>query len=192
MFVVVPVSPWTGKPPPTRCLEWFLLPPAWLQYLLRYCCSPETEAITLLLLHFRLPGPTARVSAAGSEAKTRGGSATANNRRSQSFNNYDKSKPVTSPLPPPPASSHEKGKPPSWGSFLASSFIADPVLLGECGVANSDGNGSQGRAWLAGTLLAEVLIRWGQYYIFIVASRNSCVCLGGAQKTHRSNIAFAI
>ncbi|XP_059787251.1 neuron navigator 2 isoform X12 [Balaenoptera ricei] len=56
----------------------------------------------------RLPGPTARVSAAGNEAKTRGGSATANNRRSQSFNNYDKSKPVTSPLPPPPASSHEK------------------------------------------------------------------------------------
>ncbi|XP_074257328.1 neuron navigator 2 isoform X3 [Saimiri boliviensis] len=54
----------------------------------------------------RLPGPTARVSAAGSEAKTRGGSATANNRRSQSFNNYDKSKPVTSP--PPPPSSHEK------------------------------------------------------------------------------------
>ncbi|XP_045340719.1 neuron navigator 2 isoform X18 [Leopardus geoffroyi] len=56
----------------------------------------------------RLPGPTARVSTAGSEAKTRGGSATANNRRSQSFNNYDKSKPVTSPLPPPPPSSHEK------------------------------------------------------------------------------------
>nr|XP_031536947.1 neuron navigator 2 isoform X4 [Vicugna pacos] len=56
----------------------------------------------------RLPGPTARVSAAGSEAKTRGGSAAANNRRSQSFNNYDKSKPVTSPPPPPPTSSHEK------------------------------------------------------------------------------------
>uniref|UniRef100_A0A8D1M1Q7 Calponin-homology (CH) domain-containing protein n=1 Tax=Sus scrofa TaxID=9823 RepID=A0A8D1M1Q7_PIG len=56
----------------------------------------------------RLPGPTVRVSAAGSEAKTRGGSATANNRRSQSFNNYDKSKPVTSPPPPPPPSSHEK------------------------------------------------------------------------------------
>ncbi|XP_044894990.1 neuron navigator 2 isoform X11 [Felis catus] len=56
----------------------------------------------------RLPGPTARVSTAGSEAKTRGGSATANNRRSQSFNNYDKSKPVTSPLPPPLPSSHEK------------------------------------------------------------------------------------
>ncbi|KAL0629200.1 Neuron navigator 2 [Plecturocebus cupreus] len=51
-------------------------------------------------------GPTARVSAAGSEAKTRGGSATANNRRSQSFNNYDKSKPVTST--PQPPSSHEK------------------------------------------------------------------------------------
>ncbi|XP_077902475.1 neuron navigator 2 isoform X2 [Ictidomys tridecemlineatus] len=57
----------------------------------------------------RLPGPTARVSAAGSEAKTRGGSATANNRRSQSFNNYDKSKPITSPPPPlPSSSSHEK------------------------------------------------------------------------------------
>ncbi|XP_063112876.1 neuron navigator 2 isoform X7 [Cavia porcellus] len=56
----------------------------------------------------RLPGPTARVSAAGSEAKTRGGSATANNRRSQSFNNYDKSKPVTSPPPPAAPNSHEK------------------------------------------------------------------------------------
>ncbi|XP_023558595.1 neuron navigator 2 isoform X9 [Octodon degus] len=56
----------------------------------------------------RLPGPTARVSAAGSEAKTRGGSATANNRRSQSFNNYDKSKPVTSPPPPQAPNSHEK------------------------------------------------------------------------------------
>ncbi|XP_045413630.1 neuron navigator 2 isoform X4 [Lemur catta] len=54
----------------------------------------------------RLPGPTTRVSTAGNEAKTRGGSAAANNRRSQSFNNYDKSKPVTSP--PPLPSSHEK------------------------------------------------------------------------------------
>ncbi|XP_062973431.1 neuron navigator 2 isoform X1 [Elgaria multicarinata webbii] len=44
----------------------------------------------------RLPGPTTRVSAAGSEAKTRG-PVSANNRRSQSFNNYDKSKPTTSP-----------------------------------------------------------------------------------------------
>nr|XP_034973143.1 neuron navigator 2 isoform X2 [Zootoca vivipara] len=43
----------------------------------------------------RLPGPT-RVSAAGSEAKTRG-SVNANNRRSQSFNNYDKSKPTSPP-----------------------------------------------------------------------------------------------
>ncbi|XP_008065408.1 neuron navigator 2 [Carlito syrichta] len=62
----------------------------------------------------RLPGPTTRVSVAGSEAKTRGGSATANNRRSQSFNNYDKSKPVTSP--PPPPSSHEKEPPASSAS----------------------------------------------------------------------------
>ncbi|XP_064423286.1 neuron navigator 2 isoform X6 [Latimeria chalumnae] len=50
----------------------------------------------------RLPGPTTRVSAAGSEAKARGSIST-NNRRSQSFNNYDKSKPGH-----PPASSTEK------------------------------------------------------------------------------------
>lgn len=55
----------------------------------------------------RLPGPTMRVSAAGSEAKARG-SISANNRRSQSFNNYDKSKPGL--LPPTPTSSNDKGK----------------------------------------------------------------------------------
>nr|XP_055173484.1 neuron navigator 2 isoform X2 [Nyctereutes procyonoides] len=69
---------------------------------------PHQQSKAQAEMQSRLPGPTARVSAAGSEAKTRGVSATANNRRSQSFNNYDKSKPVTSPLPPPPPSSHEK------------------------------------------------------------------------------------
>ncbi|XP_075783843.1 neuron navigator 2 isoform X6 [Pelodiscus sinensis] len=54
---------------------------------------------------YRLPGPTTRVSAAGSEAKTRG-SISANNRRSQSFNNYDKSKPVNPQ--PSPSDSNEK------------------------------------------------------------------------------------
>lgn len=73
--------------------------------------APHQQSKAQAEMQSRLPGPTARVSAAGSEAKTRGGSATANNRRSQSFNNYDKSKPVTSPPPPPPPSSHEKGKP---------------------------------------------------------------------------------
>uniref|UniRef100_H0ZZW8 Neuron navigator 2 n=1 Tax=Taeniopygia guttata TaxID=59729 RepID=H0ZZW8_TAEGU len=53
----------------------------------------------------RLPGPTMRVSAAGSEAKARG-SISANNRRSQSFNNYDKSKPGL--LPPTPTGSTDK------------------------------------------------------------------------------------
>ncbi|MGH0161087.1 UNVERIFIED_CONTAM: hypothetical protein FKN15_046881 [Acipenser sinensis] len=47
------------------------------------------------------------MSAAGSETKTRG-SVSANNRRSQSFNNCDKSKPAHLP---PPASSQEKGIP---------------------------------------------------------------------------------
>ncbi|XP_029438908.1 neuron navigator 2 isoform X6 [Rhinatrema bivittatum] len=50
----------------------------------------------------RLPGPTTRAVAAGSEAKSRG-SVTASNRRSQSFNNYDKSKPGN-----PPAAAGEK------------------------------------------------------------------------------------
>lgn len=89
-----------------------------LVYLLHGCNSfwgtiaflSITDGIPLWPLHFRLPGPTARVAAAGSEAKTRGGSAAANNRRSQSFNNYDKAKPVASPPPPPPPSSHEKGE----------------------------------------------------------------------------------
>uniref|UniRef100_A0A8C0UHC3 Neuron navigator 2 n=1 Tax=Cyanistes caeruleus TaxID=156563 RepID=A0A8C0UHC3_CYACU len=53
----------------------------------------------------RLPGPTTRVSTAGSEAKARG-SISANNRRSQSFNNYDKSKPGL--LPPAPTNSNDK------------------------------------------------------------------------------------
>ncbi|XP_044799416.2 neuron navigator 2 isoform X5 [Bubalus bubalis] len=80
----------------------------------------------------RLPGPTARVSAAGSEAKTRGGSATANNRRSQSFNNYDKSKPVTSP--PPPSSSHEKEP-------LASPASSHPAMSEDAPAALEGGGG---------------------------------------------------
>ncbi|XP_049746650.1 neuron navigator 2 isoform X2 [Elephas maximus indicus] len=68
--------------------------------------APHQQSKAQAEMQSRLPGPTARVSAAGSEAKTRGGPATANNRRSQSFNNYDKSKPVTSP--PPPPTTHEK------------------------------------------------------------------------------------
>ncbi|KAM4846413.1 neuron navigator 2 isoform 4-T4 [Thomomys bottae] len=68
--------------------------------------APHQQAKAQAEMQSRLPGPTTRVSTAGSEAKTRGGPSTANNRRSQSFNNYDKSKPITSP--PPPATSHEK------------------------------------------------------------------------------------
>uniref|UniRef100_A0A2K5IXF0 Calponin-homology (CH) domain-containing protein n=1 Tax=Colobus angolensis palliatus TaxID=336983 RepID=A0A2K5IXF0_COLAP len=81
----------------------------------------------------RLPGPTVRVSAAGSEAKTRGGSTTANNRRSQSFNNYDKSKPVTSP--PPPPSSHEKEP-------LASSASSHPGMSDNAPASLDSGSSS--------------------------------------------------
>ncbi|XP_075044536.1 neuron navigator 2 isoform X6 [Mixophyes fleayi] len=52
----------------------------------------------------RLPGPSTRTSAAGSEAKSRG--PVSGNRRSQSFNNYDKAKPVI-----PPAAVTEKEPP---------------------------------------------------------------------------------
>uniref|UniRef100_A0A8C9W9C3 Neuron navigator 2 n=1 Tax=Scleropages formosus TaxID=113540 RepID=A0A8C9W9C3_SCLFO len=41
----------------------------------------------------RLPGPTSRLSTAGSENKARVAVASSSNRRSQSFNNFDKSKP---------------------------------------------------------------------------------------------------
>ncbi|XP_028735984.1 neuron navigator 2 isoform X2 [Peromyscus leucopus] len=90
----------------------------------------------------RLPGPTTRVAAAGSEAKTRGGSATANNRRSQSFNNYDKSKPVTSPPPPPPASNHEKepsassaSSHPGMSENVPASLENSPVIPVNCSSA---------------------------------------------------------
>ncbi|XP_075402090.1 neuron navigator 2 isoform X3 [Tenrec ecaudatus] len=68
--------------------------------------APHQQSKAQAEMQSRLPGPTARVSTAGSEAKTRGVAAAGNNRRSQSFNNHDKSKPVTSP--PPPPSNHEK------------------------------------------------------------------------------------
>ncbi|NWY05918.1 NAV2 protein, partial [Nothoprocta ornata] len=68
----------------------------------------------------RLPGPTVRVSAAGSEAKTRG-SLSANNRRSQSFNNYDKSKPGISPSTS--TSSNEKDS--------ADSSVSQPAGMNE-------------------------------------------------------------
>ncbi|NXY36764.1 NAV2 protein, partial [Pomatorhinus ruficollis] len=70
-------------------------PPQALQH--QFKAQPEMQS--------RLPGPTTRVSAAGSEAKARG-SISANNRRSQSFNNYDKSKPGL--LPPTPTSTNDK------------------------------------------------------------------------------------
>ncbi|XP_059565120.1 neuron navigator 2 isoform X7 [Myotis daubentonii] len=91
----------------------------------------------------RLPGPTTRVSAAGSDAKTRGGVAAANNRRSQSFNNYDKSKPVTSP--PPPPSSHEKeplasptSSHPGMSESAPASFESgSSSTLANCGVSSA-------------------------------------------------------
>ncbi|XP_074853779.1 neuron navigator 2 isoform X4 [Carettochelys insculpta] len=73
------------------------------------CQQPQQAALHQLKaqpeMQSRLPGPTTRVSAAGSEAKTRG-SISANNRRSQSFNNCDKSKPVNPQ--PLPSNSNEK------------------------------------------------------------------------------------
>ncbi|XP_020765795.2 neuron navigator 2 isoform X4 [Odocoileus virginianus] len=94
--------------------------------------APHQPSKAQAEMQSRLPGPTARVSAAGSEAKTRGGSATANNRRSQSFNNYDKSKPVTSP--PLPPSSHEKEP-------LASPASSHPAMSEDAPAALEGGGG---------------------------------------------------
>uniref|UniRef100_A0A8D2JZ60 Neuron navigator 2 n=1 Tax=Theropithecus gelada TaxID=9565 RepID=A0A8D2JZ60_THEGE len=95
--------------------------------------APHQQSKAQAEMQSRLPGPTARVSAAGSEAKTRGGSTTANNRRSQSFNNYDKSKPVTSP--PPPPSSHEKEP-------LASSASSHPGMSDNAPASLESGSSS--------------------------------------------------
>ncbi|KAM3919642.1 neuron navigator 2 isoform 3-T3 [Leptodactylus fuscus] len=62
---------------------------------------PQSQTKAQGEMHSRLPGPSNRTSAAGSEAKTRG--PVGGNRRSQSFNNYDKAKPVN-----PPATVTEK------------------------------------------------------------------------------------
>ncbi|XP_076791058.1 neuron navigator 2 isoform X6 [Arvicanthis niloticus] len=105
--------------------------------------SPQSKIIRFTLGQkkiSRLPGPTARVAAAGSEAKTRGGgSAAANNRRSQSFNNYDKSKPVTSPPPPAPPSNHEKeplansaSSHPGMGENVPASLENNPSIPVNC------------------------------------------------------------
>ncbi|XP_068004447.1 neuron navigator 2 isoform X4 [Melanerpes formicivorus] len=101
-----PVSQQAGPPPPCQ----LGVPQQQVPASLQTPCQQPPQAAQLQFkaqpeMQSRLPGPTTRVSAAGSEAKARG-SISANNRRSQSFNNYDKSKPG---LPPPtPTSSNDK------------------------------------------------------------------------------------
>ncbi|NXT65512.1 NAV2 protein, partial [Chaetops frenatus] len=104
-------------PPQTPCQQ----PPQAVQH--QFKAQPEMQS--------RLPGPTTRVSAAGSEAKARG-SISANNRRSQSFNNYDKSKPG---LPPPtPTSSNDKEP--------ADSTASQPTGMNENGSSSVQSCGS--------------------------------------------------
>uniref|UniRef100_A0A8C3THH7 Neuron navigator 2 n=1 Tax=Chelydra serpentina TaxID=8475 RepID=A0A8C3THH7_CHESE len=98
--------------------------------------SPQTQCqhtlSCFLIFLNRLPGPTTRVSAAGSETKARG-SISANNRRSQSFNNYDKSKPVNPQ--PPPSNSNEKGR--CHESFVLPQICFALVLFSGNGVRPS-------------------------------------------------------
>ncbi|XP_053802210.1 neuron navigator 2 isoform X4 [Vidua chalybeata] len=94
--------------PPSQCQVG--VPQQQVPALLHSPCQQPQQAVQHQFkaqpeMQSRLPGPTMRVSAAGSEAKARG-SISANNRRSQSFNNYDKSKPGL--LPPTPTSSNDK------------------------------------------------------------------------------------
>ncbi|KAM9764001.1 neuron navigator 2 isoform 2-T2 [Dama dama] len=108
--------------------------------------APHQPSKAQAEMQSRLPGPTARVSAAGSEAKTRGGSATANNRRSQSFNNYDKSKLVTSP--PPPSSSHEKEP-------LASPASSHPAMSEDAPAALEGGGGGGPASCVASSAIPQ-------------------------------------
>ncbi|XP_041074130.1 neuron navigator 2-like isoform X2 [Polyodon spathula] len=104
--------PQLHHPPPTQCQPH---PQATLQQQKAqaemHSSIPSKDSSQSKLLRFtlgpkkssRLPGPSMRMSAAGSETKTRG-SVSANTRRSQSFNNCDKSKPAHLP----PESSQEE------------------------------------------------------------------------------------
>ncbi|XP_069327296.1 neuron navigator 2 isoform X2 [Eulemur rufifrons] len=114
--------------------------------------APHPQSKAQAEMQSRLPGPTTRVSTAGNEAKTRGGSAAANNRRSQSFNNYDKSKPVTSP--PPLPSSHEKeslassasshpGMSENAPASLESGSSSSPANCGTCSAIPQPGSASK-------------------------------------------------
>ncbi|XP_021119575.1 neuron navigator 2 isoform X3 [Heterocephalus glaber] len=128
-------------------------------------CQPHQPALlqpskAQAEMQSRLPGPTVRVSTAGSEAKTRGGSATANNRRSQSFNNYDKSKPVTSPPPPPAPSSHEKeplrssasAHPGMSENAAAPSDTSSPAVPTNCSASSAIPQPSAAKPWRSKSL----------------------------------------
>ncbi|MBN3289672.1 NAV2 protein, partial [Polypterus senegalus] len=86
----------TGKLPPSPPPSLVIQPPFSANLNCRHCNSSKKHKRKCS------QGPTARITAAGSEAKTRA-SVSANNRRSQSFNNFDKSKPA-----PPPTNNQEK------------------------------------------------------------------------------------
>ncbi|MEE6498943.1 hypothetical protein FKM82_003256 [Ascaphus truei] len=75
----------------------------------------------------RLPGPSTRASAAGSDSKSRGPAGA--NRRSQSFNNYDKAKPVN-----PPATVSEKGP--------AESIVSQETGMSENGLSSLSSSSS--------------------------------------------------
>ncbi|KFQ39550.1 Neuron navigator 2, partial [Mesitornis unicolor] len=116
-----PVSQQAG--PPSQCQVG--VPQQQVPALLQTPCQQPPQAAqhqfkTQPEMQSRLPGPTTRVSTAGSEAKARG-SISANNRRSQSFNNYDKSKPG---LPPPtPTSTNDKASQPTGMTENVSSSV---------------------------------------------------------------------
>ncbi|XP_068116310.1 neuron navigator 2 isoform X2 [Hyperolius riggenbachi] len=89
---------------------------------------PPSQMKAQTEMHSRLPAPSTRTSAAGSEAKTRGPAT--GNRRSQSFNNYDKAKPVN----PPPAAVTEKEP--------AESAVSQQTGMNENGFSTLSGNSS--------------------------------------------------
>lgn len=116
-------------------------------------CFPETEAITLLLLRFRLPGPYSRGypqqaarprHAEGQPLLTTDGARALTTMTSL---------PVTSP--PRHQAATRKVSHFSWGSFLTSSFIADPVPWGKCGLQIQWGNCSEEYARFGRTFVSR-------------------------------------
>ncbi|XP_056383756.1 neuron navigator 2 [Hyla sarda] len=107
---------------------------------------PQSQSKAQGEMHSRLPGPSTRTSAAGSEAKTRG--PVGGNRRSQSFNNYDKAKPVN-----PPAAVTEKES--AEGTVSQQTGMNENVLSSSSNASAIPQPNSTNKPWRSKSLSAK-------------------------------------